>query len=496
MPSKTSSESPPQHTHLGAGAPRMVIATVLSTNAGTSPLPNSVEASHTKNKGPLTVCIPIRKEVKVQISSCTKVESKAEEKGTKESPATPQSLKEDNDAKKNDEVSQESECTTVPHAKSPTLSLLSAQEVMFDPKYMYKEYNLRRVRKQELPPEQSSPQKKQKLDRPKESPVPAGEDTERMEAPEKEESPPGRRKRGRLQVAPTEPGSEAPESKKPKSVNEEALEGRRDESAAGQSSDSSIVRLTIKNKNFSLSIPRARPDSSSPPPLTLTQLLSTNQPVVENSKQTAVETGKQTSTSPKKVASKLIEDKVEKKPLKSPRLLPHTSDVHRTRTSKSHSRSQLFCTLCKEKGGVLGLGFLFGPYRYQLDAESNDSTSSSGGSSVEVWLHEDCCVWAPGVCLVGRELHGLREALTDANKMVRKDPYAVWRRMQCTCMCVFRFVLRVKRLGQLSAVLREDVKTFITSHVLWRKVHTDLTCMHAHCYLSSTCTCVLAVRYM
>ena len=456
MPSKTSSESPPQHTHPGPGAPRMVIATVLSTSAGTSPLPSSVEASHPKNKGPLTVCIPIRKEVKVQVNSCSKVESKAEEKV---SPATPQSsvtVKEDKDVEKNDKVSLDSEPTTVAHVKSPTLSLLSAQEVMFDPKYMYKEYNLRRVRKQELPPEQSSPQKKQKLDRPKESPVPAGEDTERMEAPEKEESPTGKRKRGRLQVAPTEPGTEAPESKKPKSANEEALEGRRDdESAAGQSSDSSIVRLTIKNKNFSLSIPRARPGSSSPPPLTLTQLLSTNQPVAENSKQTAVENSKQTavenskqtavenskqtasretSVSPKKVASKLVEDKVEKKPLKSPRLLSHTSDVHRTRTSKSHSRSQLVCTLCKEKGGVLGLGFLFGPYHYQLDAECNDGTSSSGGSSVEVWLHEDCCVWAPGVCLVGRELHGLREALTDANKMVRerKDPFAVWRRIQCT----------------------------------------------------------------
>ena len=52
-------------------------------------------------------------------------------------------------------------------------------------------------------------------------------------------------------------------------------------------------------------------------------------------------------------------------------------------------------------------------------------------------------------------------------------------------MCVFRFVLRVKRLGQLSAVLQEDVKTHITSPVLWRKVHTDLiihACIHAHCY--------------
>ena len=449
MPSKTSSESSSQLTHLGTGTPRMVIATVLSTSAGTSALPNSVEANHTPNKGPLTVCIPIRKEVKVQISS-SKVENKVDEKETKvspakvspakvspakaspakASPATPQSsetVKEDNDAEKNDELSQESESTTVPHAKSPTLSLLSAQEVMFDPKYMYKEYNLRRVRKQELPPEQSSPQKKQKLDRSKESPVPAGEDTERMEAPEKEGSPTGKRKRGRLQVAPTEPGTEAPEAKKPKSANEDALEGRRDdESAADQSSDASIVRLTIKNKNFSLSIPRARPDSASPPPLTLTQLLSTNKPTMEDSKQT--------STSPKKVASKLIEDKAEKKPIKSPRLLPRKSDVHQTRTSKSHSRSQLFCMLCKEKGGVLGLGFLFGPYRYQPDSECNDGNSSSGGSSVEVWLHEDCCVWAPGVCLVGRELHGLREALTDANKMVREPLCRVERNTMYVCL--------------------------------------------------------------
>lgn len=60
-------------------------------------------------------------------------------------------------------------------------------------------------------------------------------------------------------------------------------------------------------------------------------------------------------------------------------------------------------------------------------------------------------------------------------------------------MCVFRFVLRVKRLGQPSAVLQGDVKTHITSPVLWRKVHTDLTihaCIHAHCYLSSATRCM------
>lgn len=434
----------------------MVIATVLSRSAGTSSLPTSVEASHTPKKGPLTVCIPIRKEVKVQIS---KLGSKVEEKGAaKVSPATPppsETVKQE----KNDEPSHESE-STVPRVRSPTLSLLSAQEVMFDPKYMYKEYNLRRVRKQEVPQEQSPPQqKKQKLEKPKESPVPANEDTERMEAPDKEELPTGRRKRGRLQAALTEPGAEAPESKKPKSADEEALEpGREDESIATQSSDNSTVQLTRKNKKLLLSLPRSRPHSSSPPPLTLTQLLSTKKPVVENSKQT--------STSPKKVASKLLKDKAEKKALKSPRLLPHTSDIHPTRTSKSHSRSQLFCTLCKEKGGVLGLGFLFGPYRYHADAEGSD-----GNSSVEVWLHEDCCVWAPGVCLVGRELHGIREALTDANKMVREGKaYAVWRGIQCICVC--RFVLPVKMLGQLSAVLQEDVKTLITSPVLWRKVYT------------------------
>lgn len=37
----------------------------------------------------------------------------------------------------------------------------------------------------------------------------------------------------------------------------------------------------------------------------------------------------------------------------------------------------------------------------------------------ELWVHSVCAIWAPGVCLVGAELKGLKEAMEEGNKMVR-----------------------------------------------------------------------------
>lgn len=398
------------------GAPRMVIATVLSTSAGTSSLPDITETNHTQREEALTVCIPIRKEVKFQVKSYPKVEEKAEWKDVEEAPTTSQPVKQSDNIMMQDEpkneTSHESKSKAV-NVKSPTLSLLTAQDLMFDPKYMYKEYNLRRVRKQESSPE---PQKKQKVDKTQanESPVGASlvsADKETVEHPAEKDSPPqtaGKRKRGRPQLALKEPSVEPPESKKPRedTCSKRAEDAVAEQSTKNKSDDSGYCPV----KRASVSIQPTQPNSSSltsPPQITLTQLLSTPAVAQEH-------VHKQPPTSPMKIQDKHLvkdKDKVEKKRVKSPTKLPsRVSGVHRT--------SQLLCTLCKEKGGVSNLGFLFGPYYYQLDAECNDNSISSSGG-VEVWLHEDCCVWAPGVCLVGRELQGLKEALTDANIMVR-----------------------------------------------------------------------------
>ena len=102
------------------------------------------------------------------------------------------------------------------------------------------------------------------------------------------------------------------------------------------------------------------------------------------------------------------------------------------RKSQSHKRPQpvaheqigsenesedLLCAFCHQRDGAMNLGFLYGPYKF------NHSSKDSGKDVVvnhpkELWVHEDCAVWAPGVCIVGGQLIGLQEAAADGDKMV------------------------------------------------------------------------------
>ena len=393
----------------------MVIATVLATSMGTS----AADTTQTKTDGALTVCIPICKEVKFQVKNYSKVETEVEERGTDVVQMSDSlSCREKKNGsvaeqdKIKDETSKSDEALTV---KSPHLSLLSAQELMFDPKYMYKEYNLRRGKRPESSPEHSSPQKKQKLEKPvtvKESLDSA--DTDKVESVEETEEDTrekiktvSKRKRGKPSMTSISELPIEPKKMKEDSAPAEAVSTGSNSSMAEQIKSKS-EHHTNKRSKFTLSIPHVQHVSSSPPPVTLTQLLLTPK---------AAE--KAPTNAKKEQEGTVIEDfdrhKVGKKAVKhSPKPPLHVGSIHGT-------RPQLLCSLCKQKGGVLNLGFLFGPYHYQPEVECNNdsvtTTSSSGG--VEAWLHEDCCVWAPGVCLVGRQLQGLKEALTDASKMVR-----------------------------------------------------------------------------
>ncbi|XP_065339259.1 uncharacterized protein CG5098 isoform X2 [Cloeon dipterum] len=60
------------------------------------------------------------------------------------------------------------------------------------------------------------------------------------------------------------------------------------------------------------------------------------------------------------------------------------------------------CAFCKRGSHQYGLGDLFGPYFVQTAKKKK---------KFEVWVHESCCVWAPGVGLVGQRLIGLQEAI-------------------------------------------------------------------------------------
>jgi hypothetical protein len=72
------------------------------------------------------------------------------------------------------------------------------------------------------------------------------------------------------------------------------------------------------------------------------------------------------------------------------------------------------CAFCKRGSHQNCLGDLFGPYFVQTAKKKK---------KFEVWVHEECCVWAPGVGLVGQRLIGLQEAIFEAAEKVFKKWY-------------------------------------------------------------------------
>ena len=394
----------------------MVIATVLATNSQSSSLPASTSQSQSKDA--LTVCIPITKEEKLHVkkSDGDDLESKQaleehdtpleQEKTSKCEtslqkaavlPSIECTVPSENNSERHDtSTNSKTESDVV---KSPTLSLLRAQDLLFDPKYMYKEYNLRKTRRQESSPEQSSPHKKQKVGKSSTSTV----TSDKTKVPS--QSTPEKTNKGKRGRPPKESSIEPPNAKKVKETNNSDSEKQRD-----------VQKHEVDDRqtksDFSVSIHQAQPKSLLQQ-VTLTQLLTMPK---TSPKQT-----EHVPSTPQKLHDKLSKDKIIGKQVTK----IHSSASTILRNKSLCNRAQLVCFLCKRKGGVSNLGFIFGPYFYHLETDSGNENNISSRSD-EVWLHEDCCVWAPGVCIVGRELQGLKEALSDANKMVRT----------CTCICV------------------------------------------------------------
>ena len=97
------------------------------------------------------------------------------------------------------------------------------------------------------------------------------------------------------------------------------------------------------------------------------------------------------------------------------------------------------CGLCHQgPNHVKGLGDLFGPYRIDLSDESDqkahDSTCNQQlllslinicfiivffeGDFKEIWLHEGCAVWTPGICLKESSLQGISMAMSSSANLV------------------------------------------------------------------------------
>ncbi|CAH0719617.1 unnamed protein product, partial [Brenthis ino] len=81
------------------------------------------------------------------------------------------------------------------------------------------------------------------------------------------------------------------------------------------------------------------------------------------------------------------------------------------------------CAFCERGPHHAGLGDLFGPYAIDVNCEEYRAldeaskrrfASSSGGA--EVWFHEACGVWAPGLLAAGSRLWGLAPAVCGARE--------------------------------------------------------------------------------
>ena len=122
--------------------------------------------------------------------------------------------------------------------------------------------------------------------------------------------------------------------------------------------------------------------------------------------------------------------------------------------SQEHTSDDLLCAFCHQRGGAMNLGFLYGPYMFDpVSITNNDHIDANKDSTRdhqrELWVHEDCAVWAPGVCLVGDQLIGLQEAIVDGDHMVPTSIY-----------CILIIATKLLYCGQLS---REKTFTNFTS---------------------------------
>lgn len=121
-------------------------------------------------------------------------------------------------------------------------------------------------------------------------------------------------------------------------------------------------------------------------------------------------------------------------------------------SSRTISQDPWVCAFCGHHSSYMFLGDLFGPYFKEAELSrvesiaqeeksdvSKDSSLSGTKSSSEktnkrksalvarrddfpapeeVWVHEACAMWSPGVCLIGSKMYGLDEAVKDARETV------------------------------------------------------------------------------
>ena len=95
-----------------------------------------------------------------------------------------------------------------------------------------------------------------------------------------------------------------------------------------------------------------------------------------------------------------------------------SSDTIKSETFAKLKKEASVCTLCSKPGNFASMDALFGPYRLRIDKDSNlaspDNSKVKETQCLYVWLHRDCAIWTPSICLFGCNLIGLGSALNDA----------------------------------------------------------------------------------
>eukprot|EP00794_Sanderia_malayensis_P008739 gene8739-9672_t len=119
------------------------------------------------------------------------------------------------------------------------------------------------------------------------------------------------------------------------------------------------------------------------------------------------------------------------------------------------NKSLNLCCFCAKPANYASLDALFGAY--ELKVENTSTVLSQLDSTVQVWLHRDCALWTPSICLRGSSLVGLGPALNDAANMKCYNCLRIGATLKCShshCEKIFHYFC-----GKRSGLKREPRPT-------------------------------------
>ena len=101
------------------------------------------------------------------------------------------------------------------------------------------------------------------------------------------------------------------------------------------------------------------------------------------------------------------------------------NDTVNVSCARTFKKEKWVCSLCNRPANFGYLDALYGPYKLKITIEEQDnletprkkqrlSQESSHDDHLEVWLHRDCAMWTPSICLLDHRLTGVGSALEEA----------------------------------------------------------------------------------